>query len=53
MVKNLLAKQKTWIRSLGKEDHGHPTSSSLVWRIPWTEEPDGLQSVGLQRAGHD
>ena len=33
--------------------HGHPTSSILVWRIPWTEEPDGLQSVGLQRAGHD
>ena len=30
-----------------------PHSSILAWRIPWTEEPGGLQSVGLQRAGHD
>ena len=43
------------VQSLGREDHldeGMATHSSiLVWRIPWTEEPGGLQSMGLQRVG--
>ena len=49
--------QGTWVRSLGREDplkEGMATHSSiLAWKIPWTEEPGGLQSVGLQRVGHD
>jgi len=57
MVKNLLAMQETWFRSLGWEDpleKGIATHFSiLAWRIPWTEEPDGLQSMGSQRVGHD
>ena len=44
---------ETWLQSLGWEDHlekGMATHSSiLAWRIPWTEEPGGLQSMGLQR----
>ena len=48
MVKNLPAKQETWVRSLGLEDpleKGRATYSSiLVWRIPWSEEPGGLYS---------
>ena len=44
-------------QSLGGEDaleEGMATHSSiLIWRIPWTEEPGGLQSIGLQRVGHD
>ena len=48
--------QETWILSLGWEDpleEGMATYSSiLAWRIPWTEEPGGLQSLGLQRVGH-
>ena len=47
----------TWVLSLGWEDpleEGMVThSSTLAWRIPWTEEPGGPQSMGLQRAGHD
>ena len=46
-----------WVLSLGWEDHleeGMATHSSiLAWKIPWTEEPVGLQSIGLQRVGHD
>ena len=57
MVKKLSAMQETWIRSLSQEDpleKGMVTHSSiLAWRTPWTEEPGGLQSMGLQRAGHD
>ena len=57
MVKNLLAMQETWVRSLGQEDplkDGMATYSSiLAWRILWTEEPGRLQSMGLQRIGHD
>ena len=57
MVKNLLPVQKTWVQSLGGEDpleKEMPTPFSiLAWEIPRTEEPDGLQSVGSQRAGHD
>ena len=49
--------QETWVRSLCREDpleEGMATHSSmLAWRIPWTEEPGGLQSMGLQRVGHD
>ena len=56
-VKNLPAVQETWVRSLSREDpleEGMATHSSmLAWRIPWTEEPGRLQSMGLQRAGHD
>ena len=55
MVKNLLAMQETWVLSLGWEDpleKGMATYSSiLIWRIPWTEEPGGLQSIGSQRVG--
>ena len=53
----LPAMQKTWVRSLGWEDplekEMATPSSILAWRIPWTEEPGGLQSTGLQRVGHD
>ena len=49
----LAAKQETWVESLGWEDpleKGMPTHSSiLAWRIPWTEEPGGLQSMGSRR----
>ena len=52
-VKNLPAMQETWVRSLGREDRlekGKATHPSiLAWRIPWTEAPGGLQSVGSQR----
>ena len=52
-VKNLPAMQKTQVRSLGREDpleEGTATHSSvLAWRIPWTEEPGGLQSMGSHR----
>ena len=52
MVKNLPARQETQVQSLGWEDpleKGMATHSSiLVWRISWTEEPGGLQSMGLQ-----
>ena len=57
MVKNLPAMQETQVQSLSQEDaleKGMATHSSLLaWRIPWTEEPGRLQSMGLQRAGHD
>ena len=56
-VKNLPAIQKIWVQSLGWEDplaEGMATHSSiLVWRIPMTEEPSGLQSMGSQTVGHD
>ena len=56
-VKNLAAMQETWVWSLGQEDplgKGMATHSSiLAWRIPWIEEPGGLQSTGLQRVRHD
>ena len=57
MVKNLPAMQGTWVQSLGQEDPLEKEmathSSILAWRIPWMEEPGGLQSMGLQRVGHD
>ena len=56
-VKNLPAVQETQVQSLDQKDpleKGMATHSSiLAWRIPWTEEPGGLQSIGLQRVGHD
>ena len=55
MVKNLPAVQEIWIRSLGQEDpleEGMAAYSSvLAWRTPWTEEPGGLQSMGLHTVG--
>ena len=57
MIKNLPAVQDTWVQSLGWEDplgKGMATHSTiLTWRIPLAEEPDGLQSMGLQRVRHD
>ena len=60
MVKNLSAKAEdieTWVQSLGWGDpleEGMATHSSiLAWRIPWTEDPGGLQFIGLQRIEHD
>ena len=57
MVKRLLIVQETWVRSLGWEDpleKGMAThSSTLAWKIPRTEEPCRLQSMGSQRVGHD
>ena len=57
MVKNLPAMQEVRAQSLGWEDpleKGMATHSTiLAWRIPWTEEPGGLQSTGSQRVGHD
>ena len=57
MVQTLPAMQETWVPSLGQEDtleEGMATHFSiLAWRIPWTEEAGGLQSVGSQRVGHD
>jgi len=59
VVKNLPAMQETWIQSLHREDpleKGMATHSSfLVWRIPWTEEPEpgDLQSMGSERVRRD
>ena len=57
MVKNLPAVQEIQIWSLGQEDpleKGMATHCSiLAWRIPWTEDSGGLQSMGSQRVGHD
>ena len=60
MVKNpstMQESQETQVQSLGQEDpleEGTATHSSiLAWRIPWTEEPVGLQSKGSQRVGHN
>ena len=57
LVKNLPAVQETVVRSLGWEDPLEKEmathSSILGWKISWTEEPDGLQSMGSQRVGHD
>ena len=53
IVKNLPAMQETQAQSLGQEDSLATHSSILAWRIPWTEEPVELQSMGSQRVGHD
>ena len=61
-IKNLPVMQETWVRSLGWEDplkkslwrrEWLPTSCILAWRIPWTEEPGGLQSMGSHRVRHN
>ena len=56
-LKPLPAMWETWVQSLGWEDPLEKEmathSSILAWRIPWTEEPGGLQSTGLQRVRHD
>ena len=56
-VKNLPAAQETWVQSLGWEDPLEKEmathSSILAWKISWTEEAGGLQSMGSQRVGHD
>ena len=56
MVKRLPAVQETQVRSLGWEDPLEKEmathSSTLAWKIPWTEEPGGLQSMGSRRVGH-
>ena len=57
MVKTLPAVQETWVPSLGREDplekEKATHSSILASRLPWTEEPSRLQSMGSQRVGHD
>ena len=57
MAKCLPIVQETWVRYLSQEDALEKEmtthSSILAWEIPWMEEPGGLQSVGLQRVGHD
>jgi len=56
-VKRLPTTRETWIQSLGREDPLEKDmgthSSILAWKIPWMEEPGGLQSMGSQRVGHD
>ena len=57
ILKSLPAMQETWVQSLGWEDpldnEMATHSSILAWKIPWTEEPGRLQSMELQRVGHD
>ena len=57
MAKCLPAMQETWVQSLGQEDPLEKEmathSSTLAWKIQWTEGPCRLQSMGLQRVGHD
>ena len=56
-MKHLSVVQETWVRSLGWEDPLEKEmathSSTLAWKIPWTEEPGRLQSMGSQTVGHD
>ena len=57
MVKRLPAMQETQVQSLGRDDPLEKEmathSRALAWKIPWTEEPGRLQSMGLQRVGHN
>ena len=57
MIKRLPTMQETWVRSLGCEDPLEKEmathSSILAWKIPWTEEPGRLHSMGSQRVGHN
>ena len=54
MVENLPAMQETWVQSMGQEDALEKEmatySSILAWKIPWTEKPGGLQSMGLRKS---
>ena len=56
-VKRLPAMRETWVQSLGQEDllekEMATRSTILAWKIPWTEETGGLQSMGSLRVGHD
>ena len=56
-LKHLPGMWETWVRSLGQEDPLEKAmathSSTLAWRIPWRDEPGRLQSMGLQRVGHN
>ena len=56
-VKHLPPMRETWVRALGREDplekEMATDSSTLAWKIPWTEEPGRLQSMGSQRVGYD
>ena len=56
-VKRLPVMQEIWVRSLSQEDplekEMAPHSSTLAWKIPWTEKPGRPQSMGWQRGGHD
>ena len=56
-VKRLPTLWETWVQSLGRKDHLEKEMathcSTLAWKIPWTEEPNRLQSMGLQRVEHD
>ena len=56
-VKHLSTMQETQVQSLGREDTLEKEmaihSSTIAWKIPWTEEPGRLQSMGSQRVGHD
>ena len=56
LIKNPPAKQETRVQSLGREDplekETAAHSNTLAWRVPWTEEPGRLQSMGSQRVGH-
>ena len=57
IVKHLPTMRETWVRSLGREDLLEKEmvthSSILAWKIPWMEEPGGVQFMGSQRVGHD
>ena len=57
MVKRLSTMWETWVQSLGQEDPLEKAmaihSGTIAWKIPWTEEPGRLQSMGSQRVGHD
>ena len=57
MVKCLPAMQETWVQFLGREDTLEKEmathSNTFAWKIPWTEQPGRLQSMGSQRVGHD
>ena len=57
MVKRLSTMRETWVQSLGQEDPLEKEmaiySSTIAWKIPWTEEAGRLQSMVLQRVGHD
>ena len=57
MAKHLLTTRETWVRSLGEKDPLEKEmathSSTLAWKIPWMEEHGRLQSMGLQKVGHN
>ena len=56
-VRHLSTMRETWVQSLGQEDPLEKEmaihSSTIAWKVPWTEEPGRVKSMGLQRVGHD